>query len=228
MGADGDDQVRPLLVGHQHGDVLAGPGSRHEGMRHSHSKQPVAARRPAIGVGMDDELGLASQSRVAGRIHVPEDHVRLEAGLQDRVGPAVDGDDHGPHVPDICPQRLQVVPVAVAPHDDQNVPVAKRSAGRRKLDAAGQQVGLLPDVGERVLDELAEGIVDPVALFLEADLQLGNAEDLPAEDLIPIQADDAIRDANEVTVAERLEGVPLAYVDERTPARARSSGPAFG
>ena len=61
--------------------------------------------------------------------------------------------------------------MAVAADDDQDVAVAEGGPGGRELDAAGEQVGLLADVGERVLDEADQRLVDPLALLVELALQ---------------------------------------------------------
>ena len=45
--------------------------------------------RAAVRVGVHDELGAAAERAVGGRVHVADDHVRLEARLEDRVGAAV-------------------------------------------------------------------------------------------------------------------------------------------
>ena len=42
--------------------------------------------------------------------------------------------------------------------------------------AAGQQVGLLAHVGDRVLGELGQRLVDLLALLLQLTFQLGRAE----------------------------------------------------
>ena len=126
--------------------------------------QAIAAGRAAVGVGVDDQLGAAGERGVRGRVHVAEDHVRLQPRLQHPVGAAVDGDDQRPHVADVGAQGFQVAPVALAADDDQDVPVAEGDAGRREVDRAGEDVGLLADVLDRVFGELGEDLVDPLAL----------------------------------------------------------------
>ena len=126
--------VRPLLVGHQHRDVLAGAGGGHERVLEAQLEQALATGRAAVGIGVDDQLGAAAQRLVAGRVHVAEDHVGLQPRLEHPVGAAVDGDDQRPHVADVGAQRLQVAAVAVAADDDQYVAVAegaRASAGTR-------------------------------------------------------------------------------------------------
>ena len=95
----------------------------------------LAAGRAAVRVGVDDQLGAAAQRRLRGGVHVADDHVRLEAFLEQRVGAAVDADEHGLEVADVGPQRLDVALVVDAAHDDQRRPVAEVGVEARQLDA---------------------------------------------------------------------------------------------
>ncbi len=147
-------------------------------------EQALAPGGAAVGVGVDDQLGPAGERLVGGGVHVAEDQVGLQARFQHPVGATVDGDDQRPHVADVGAQRLQVAPVAVAADDDQHVAVAEDRFGRREVDAAGQQVGLFAHVGDGVLGELGQRLVDPLALFLQLQLQLGFAEDAAAQHLL--------------------------------------------
>ena len=106
----------------------------------------------------------------------------LQPLFERSVGAAVDGDDDRPHVADVGPQRLDVAAVPVAADDDQHVAVAEAGRGRRELDAAGQQVGLAADVGDGVLGELGQRLVDPLPLVVELALELDRAEQPAAED----------------------------------------------
>ena len=192
-------------------------------------EQALAAGRAAVGVGVDDQLGAAAQRRVAGGVHVAEDHVRLQPRLEHPVGAAVDGDDQRPHVADVGAQRLQVAAVAVAADDDQDVAVAEGGPGRRELDAAGQQVGLLAHVGDRVLGELGQRLVDPLALLVELAFQLGRARApgraaprCPPTATVP----PSIR-SRSPSLSSSKRPAPGASI-RRIPARASISGPAFG
>ena len=62
------------------------------------------AGRAAVAVGVDDDLGAAAQRVVADRVHVPDDHVGPVAGLEQRVGAAVDADEHRAVVADVGAQ----------------------------------------------------------------------------------------------------------------------------
>src|SRR6201999_3542268 len=94
-----------------------------------------------VGVGVDDQLGAAGERRVGGRVHVAEDDVGLQTGLEDPVGAAVDGDDQRPHVADVGAQGFQVAAVAFAADDDQDVAVAEGDPGRGGVERAGGDVG---------------------------------------------------------------------------------------
>ena len=56
--------------------------------------QPLHAGRTTVRVRMHDELGSAPQRLVGHRVHVADDDVGREPGLHDRVGSAVDADEH--------------------------------------------------------------------------------------------------------------------------------------
>ena len=109
--------------------------------------EALAPGRAAVGVGVDDQLGAAAQRLVAGRVHVAEDHVRLQPRLEDRVGAAVDADEQRPHVADVGAQRAQVLAVGRSPRTTISTWRSRNAvAGRRELDAAGEQLALLADV----------------------------------------------------------------------------------
>ena len=115
--------------------------------------------------------------------------------------------------------------MAVAADDDQHVAVAEGGPGRRELDAAGQQVGLLADVGDGVLGELGERLVDPLALLVEATLELLDAERLAAQHMLAADADDAVVDRHRLAVVEQLEGVRFADVDQQDPGAGEQQRP---
>ena len=93
MGADGDDELGALVVGEQHRDVLAGAGGREDDRVDAERRDPREARGAAVAVGVHDDLGAAAQGRVGDRVHVADDEVGLVAGLEERVGAAVDADE---------------------------------------------------------------------------------------------------------------------------------------
>jgi hypothetical protein len=82
--------------------------------------------------------------------------------------------------------------VALAADDDQDVAVAERHPGRREVDRAGEDVGLLADVLDRVLGELGEHLVDPQALGGELTFEVGDGEHAAPEHLTPADRDGAV------------------------------------
>ena len=119
LRADRDDQPGALLGGDQQRDVLARAGRGNELEVQAQLLQAAATGRAAVGVGVHDELRAAAQRRLAGRVHVADDHVRGEALLEQGLGAAVDGDDHRAHVADERPQGAQVALVADAADDHE-------------------------------------------------------------------------------------------------------------
>src|SRR5215213_2724018 len=59
--ADGDDELGSLVVRQQHRDVLAGAGGGEHDVLHAQGLDPLDAGRPAVPVGMDDDLRSAGQ-----------------------------------------------------------------------------------------------------------------------------------------------------------------------
>ena len=144
--------------------------------------------RAPVGVGVHDELGAAAQRRLAGGVHVADDHVRGQARLEQRVGAAVDGDDHRAHVPDERPQRPQVALVVDAAHDDERGAVAEVGREARQLDPAGQQLALLAHVLDRVAREALERLADLRRLASVSARTRSQVEHLAAgEQLAPAQ-----------------------------------------
>ena len=229
VGANADDQGRPLLEGHQHRDVLAGAGGGQQGVLEAHVEQALATGGAPVRIGVDDQLRPAAQRLVAGRVHVAEDHVRLHSRLQHPVGAAVDGDDQRAHVADVGAQGLEVTAVTVAADDDQHVAVAEVGPGRRELDAAGQQIGLLAHVGDGVLGEFGKRLVDPLELLVALPLQLLDARApdraaARARRRAPLPTAIVIRSPS----PSSSKGSASSMSTSVTPAWASSSGPAFG
>ncbi len=90
-----------------------------------------------------------------------------------------------------------------------------RVAGNSIL--AGQQIGLLPDVGDGVLDELRQGLVDSLALFVELALQLDCTEHAPVRHLMAANHHGAPLDRHRVAVAKPLEKLSTGHVDQADP-----------
>src|SRR4051794_18634827 len=89
---------------------------------------------------MDDQLGTAPQRLVGDGVHVPHDEVRPVARLDQSVRTAVDTEQHRSVLTDVGPQRLEVLAVLVAAHDDQNVPAVERCRDVRYAGPVEQEV----------------------------------------------------------------------------------------
>src|SRR5699024_4966408 len=86
------------------------------------------ARGVAVAVGVDDDLGTGGQGGVGHGVHIPDDHVRSVAGLDDGVGAAVDADEQRAVFANVGGQHRQVLLVVVAADDDEHVPVGEVGA----------------------------------------------------------------------------------------------------
>ena len=123
---------------------------------HVELAHPLEAGRAAVRVGVHDHLGAAAQHVVGDRVHVADDHVGGVAGLDQRVGAAVDADQHRLVLVDVRPQDVEVVLVVVAAHHDQHVPAGDPGLHLGHADAVEQQVALLLEVVHRVRRERLE------------------------------------------------------------------------
>ena len=125
---------------------------------------------------MHEQLGAGAQRLVGDGVHVADDHVRPVARLEQRVGAAVDRDQHGLEVADVRLDHAQVALVARAPCDDERVAVAKAGRERREIDPFREQLSLLAQVAHRVLGERLECLGDAAALFAEHAFELSLVE----------------------------------------------------
>ena len=80
-------------------------------------------------------------------------------------------------------------------------------------------------MGDGVLGELGERLVDPLALLVERRSELDDAEHAPAQDLLAADADDAARDRHRLAVAQQLEGVARRDVDQQHPGAGEQQRP---
>src|SRR5699024_12694335 len=87
---DGHDEFGALVIGEQHGDVLAGAGGGEGHAVDAEGVDAFGARGVAVAVGVDDDLGAGGQGGVGHGVHIADDHVRSVAGRDDGVGAAVD------------------------------------------------------------------------------------------------------------------------------------------
>ena len=97
------------------------------------SRARARARRDARGA----RARRRSASAVLGhRVEVADDDVGLEADLEQRVGAAVDTDEHRPVLADVRPQRGEVAAVVVTAHDHERVAALELGVQRRQRRAA--------------------------------------------------------------------------------------------
>ena len=160
MRSHGNDQLGALLGRHEHRHVLACGRGGYQLVLQAQRVEPLAPGRAAVRIGVDDQLGAAAERGVRCGVHVPHDHVRLESGLEDRVGPAVDGHQDGSHVAHVRAEDAQVLLVVlrVLPGDvvardflqhfitqegDFAANVRKTSVGSRVLERAAR-IGQIP------------------------------------------------------------------------------------
>ena len=83
-------------------------------------------------------------------------------------------------------------------------------------------------MGDRVLGEFPQRLVDPLAVLLHLALELGDAEDPAAGDLLAADEDRLADDPHPVAVFERSKRSASGASISVIPARASISGPAFG
>jgi hypothetical protein len=181
------------------------------------AEQPLAPGCAAVGIGVNDQLRPRPQGLVAGGVHVAEDDVRLPTLLEQRVGAAVDADQHGIDVADVSAQRLQVTPVGGAADDDQNVAIAEAGARGGELDAASEQLALLPQMGNRVLGERRQRLVDLSPLLLQALGQLVGLEHPSHRDLVAAAQQPPPVDHQRVPVAQTIEEGSAGSVEQAYP-----------
>src|SRR5690606_37249412 len=110
----------------------------------------VEAWGPSVAVGVHDDLGARGERLVGHRVHVPDDEVGLEAGLDDRVGTAVDPDENRPVLAHVGTQRLEIFLVVVAAHDDEGVAALETGRDVGHPHAVEQQLALAAQEVHRV------------------------------------------------------------------------------
>ena len=109
---------------------------------------------------------LDSGARVVGDgIHIADDHVRLEAVLEERVSASVDRDEQRFEVADERPDDPQVALVPGTASDDERMAVAEARAQDGEIDPLREEPPFLAKVSHRVLGELLERLGDAAALL---------------------------------------------------------------
>ena len=158
---------------------------------------------------------VGSQQRgLAGRVHVADDHVRAQPRLKQRLGAAVDRDEHGAHVADERAQRAQVVLMLDAAHDHQRGAVAEVGGEARQVDPPGEQFALLAHVLDRVAREPLQRLshLAPAGLGLRAHARQIQHDSLGQE---PIAAQHlGVADGDRLAIGEAIKQRVIGQVNE--------------
>ena len=205
------------LVGEEHRDVLAGAVDHELLVRHAPLEQVLAPGRAPVEVHVVDQLGAAAQRAVGDRVEVADDDVGLEADLEQRVGAAVDADQHRLVLAQVRLQRREVAAVVVAAHDDERVPALDLGAERRQQDRLEGQLRFTLDVLERVLGELLELDADVPACRLHGGFDRRPSSTVPVTDELAVAPHLAADDPQLVALGDQLQDLGPDVVDERDP-----------
>ena len=146
-----------------------------------------------------------------------------------RVGAAVDPDEHRLEVADVRPDDPQVALVAGPARDDQRVPVAEPRLQRREVDPLGQQAALVAQVLHRVLGELRQRFGHAAALLASAASSSRSSRACPRARQVPLRKTLAPRTVSgSPSETSSNSGAPGASIKRHAAAheqqRARDSG----
>ena len=214
MRADGDEQVRALLVGQEQRQVLAQPRRPDRRVRHAELVEPLCPGRAAVRVRLDEQLGPAAKRVLGDRVHVADDHVRAVPGLAKRVGPAVDADEDGVEPTDVRADDAEVTLVAGATRHDQGVAIPEPRPERREIDAFREDPPLLAEVEERVLEERLQRLRHAAPLLGERELELVHLDRPPGRDPLPVAEERRAADRDEVAFRQLLEQRRPRHLDQ--------------
>ena len=205
------------------------PGADDGLERRAPALETVGAGRPPVRVRVHEQLGAGTERRVGDGVEVADDHVRLHAHLEERVGAAVDGEEHRLEVADVGPHDPEVALVARPARHDDRVPVAEPRLQRRELDPVREQLPLVAQVAERVVGERLERLGDPALLVGERDGERRLGELDPFREPGPVAPQLAAAHGQRLALGDLLEQVGPRGVDEADAARGRArAGPGFG
>ena len=172
------------------------------------------AGRGAVAVRVDEDLGAGAQRAVRDRVHVADDHVGLEPGLEQRVGAAVDRDQHGLEVADVRADDPQVALVPGPARDDERVPVAEARLERREVDALREQAPLVAQVAHRVLGERLERLGHAALLRDQRAVELACLQHAPRREARAVAEDAAAAHGELLAVATPVEQLGAGRVDQ--------------
>jgi hypothetical protein len=160
------------------------------------------------------QLGAAPQRLVGNGVHVADDHVGCVARVEQRVGAAVHGDQHGLEVPDVRTDHPQVALVAGAARDDERMAVAEAGLEVRELDALGEELPLLAQIPHRVVGECLERLCYAPALLREHLLELGGLEDVARHEARTVPVDPCAAHGQQLALTHLVEQLGAGRVDE--------------
>ncbi len=123
--------------------------------------------------------------------------------LEERVGAAVDADQHGLELTDVRPQHPEVLLVVVAAHHHERVATGEGGPQLRELDRREHEVGLALDVLEGVLGEALELGADAGTRLLHPSLDLVLAEHVTGAELLVAGEHGAAVEAHRLPVDRR-------------------------
>ena len=137
----------------------------------------------------------------------------------ERVGAAVDGDQHGLVLADVRAERLEVVLVVVTAHHHEGVAPAYSRAQRRELERLERDLRFGVDVRERVARERLELHADGPARFLHARFDLVGREQLPHCQLLVVAPERAVAQLQHFTFSDLVHDLGPDGVEQRDPGR---------
>ena len=190
------------------------PGAATRLERDAETPQALLPWRMAFAVGVDEDLRAAAERLVRDRVHVADDHVRLPALLEQRLGAAVDGDEHGPEVADVRAHDPEVALVARAARDHEGVAIAEAGAERREVDPLGQQPALLAEIPQRVVREVLQSLGDAALLLGQRSGQLVLVERAARGEARAVPEEARAADGQPLTVRDLLEELAVGDVDQ--------------
>ena len=142
------------------------PAESHFDVRDPQTLEACPPRRPAVRIGVKHDVGRDPpvpldelQGPVGDAVHVPDDDLRLIAGIEQRVRASVHADEHGLDVADVGTEGGEVFPVAVAADHDEDVAAGEGVTKLGEAGAAEEQIALLSHVLEGVACEALEALV---------------------------------------------------------------------
>src|SRR6185312_3047538 len=212
---DGHDQLRLRLVGEEHGDVLTGALGHELEVVDAPLEEVLTSGGPPIGMHVVHQLGAAPEALLRHRVEVADDDVGLEAVLEERVGTAVDADEHRPVLADVRAQRGEVGAVVVPAHDDECVATGEVGPDGREGQRLEREPGLLLDVLERVLGEALQLGADGRARVLHRGLDAGDAEHRAAPEQLAVAPELTVLEADDVAFVHPVHQLDAHIVEQR-------------